>query len=285
MQLNRSYFGATLTRYSNRHLRSSLKPSSHKPPHSAHAHAHTPLPPGLLHVLGPALGRRQGLGLCAPQHLRDASGALHPHRHGRAGHWHRSDARAHPRASEAEARRPRRWPCSALLRLQVSHRVHTNARTHARTPRTHTARTHTHTTHRVLTHTHTHTHTHTPPNALNLIRAGRRSDEDFIYEDELLAACRDGTLTSLHTAFSRQSPGGAKVYVQHQLKEQSASVWDLIHTKGGHFYVCGGTSLLAPLLLTLPGRGSSTSLSLLLMPPRDSLPPQNLRTLLIALLC
>lgn len=67
----------------------------------------------------------------------------------------------------------------------------------------------------------------------------RRSDEDFIYEDELLGYTQDGTLTHLFTAFSREQ--SEKVYVQHRLAEEGKRLWELLPQ--AYFYVCGGTSM------------------------------------------
>ena len=44
----------------------------------------------------------------------------------------------------------------------------------------------------------------------------RRSNEDYLYSDELESAVKDGTLDKLEVAFSREIPG-SKVYVQHKL--------------------------------------------------------------------
>ena len=49
----------------------------------------------------------------------------------------------------------------------------------------------------------------------------RRRSEDFIYEDELMEYARDGTLTNLHLAFSRDGLAGEKRYVQHMMAEEA----------------------------------------------------------------
>jgi len=70
----------------------------------------------------------------------------------------------------------------------------------------------------------------------------RRRDEDYIYKDELEAYEKSGTITKLHTAFSRE--GGNKVYVQHLLaKDENATqiITDL--DAGGYIYVCGATNM------------------------------------------
>lgn len=69
----------------------------------------------------------------------------------------------------------------------------------------------------------------------------RRRDEDYIYREEIEGWKEDGTISELVLAFSREQRGGGKVYVQDRLLEDAwqARVWDMIHGKGGSFYVCG----------------------------------------------
>ena len=69
----------------------------------------------------------------------------------------------------------------------------------------------------------------------------RRPDEDFIYKDELEAWHAAGVVTDLVTAFSRSGP--SKVYVQHRMRDRAADIWRIMGQQGGHFYVCGGTSM------------------------------------------
>ncbi|KAK9695918.1 hypothetical protein K7432_012736 [Basidiobolus ranarum] len=71
----------------------------------------------------------------------------------------------------------------------------------------------------------------------------RSPEHDFIYKDELEEFVADGTLDQLTMAFSRI--GDPKRYVQHNLLASAALVWDLIHNKGGAFYVCGSASGMA----------------------------------------
>lgn len=68
----------------------------------------------------------------------------------------------------------------------------------------------------------------------------RRSDQDFIYKDELTSAAKEGVLTGLHTAFSRE--GKQKVYVQHLMANNAKQLWELLEL-GGHVYVCGATAM------------------------------------------
>lgn len=64
----------------------------------------------------------------------------------------------------------------------------------------------------------------------------RKQAEDFIYEEELRDYEKNGTLTKLYLAFSRDQPH--KVYVQHLLKQNAEETWKLLEA-GGHIYVCG----------------------------------------------
>lgn len=67
----------------------------------------------------------------------------------------------------------------------------------------------------------------------------RRRDEDFIYEEELTAWQKDGTISELHLAFSREQASGAKEYVQHLLRKNAEAAWKLVQQQGAHIYVCG----------------------------------------------
>ncbi|MXQ82680.1 hypothetical protein E5288_WYG009672 [Bos mutus] len=71
----------------------------------------------------------------------------------------------------------------------------------------------------------------------------RRSDEDYLYREELAGFHKDGALTQLNVAFSREQP--QKVYVQHLLKKDKEHLWKLIHEGGAHIYVCGDARNMA----------------------------------------
>jgi sulfite reductase (NADPH) flavoprotein alpha-component len=68
----------------------------------------------------------------------------------------------------------------------------------------------------------------------------RRSD--FLFEDELTSYCRDGLLTRLDLAFSRDQQD--KVYVQHRLLEHAAELWSWFEG-GAHLFVCGDAQRMA----------------------------------------
>jgi sulfite reductase (NADPH) flavoprotein alpha-component len=65
---------------------------------------------------------------------------------------------------------------------------------------------------------------------------------DFLYEQELAAWHRSGTLSRLDVAFSRDQ--AAKVYVQDRMLESGPDLWRWLQD-GGHFYVCGDATRMA----------------------------------------
>ena len=70
----------------------------------------------------------------------------------------------------------------------------------------------------------------------------QRSDTDFFYEDELNAMKRDGVLTRLSLAWSRD--GAEKFYVQDRMREVGRDLWSWI-ADGAHIYVCGDAKRMA----------------------------------------
>ncbi len=70
----------------------------------------------------------------------------------------------------------------------------------------------------------------------------QRSASDFLYKDEFAEMEADGTLTKLHTAFSRDQT--KKIYVQDRMKENSADLFAWLE-RGAYFYVCGDASRMA----------------------------------------
>ncbi|KAI9255696.1 cytochrome P450 [Phascolomyces articulosus] len=69
----------------------------------------------------------------------------------------------------------------------------------------------------------------------------RRSDQDFIYADELNGYIEKGLLSSLHVAFSRQNEPVR--YVQHQLLANATEVWKLLEGSNASIYVCGAGTM------------------------------------------
>jgi sulfite reductase (NADPH) flavoprotein alpha-component len=70
----------------------------------------------------------------------------------------------------------------------------------------------------------------------------RRYTHDFLYQLEWQDALKDGALTRIDLAFSRDAP--EKVYVQDRLWEQRRGVVDWIEN-GARFYVCGDAKAMA----------------------------------------
>lgn len=65
---------------------------------------------------------------------------------------------------------------------------------------------------------------------------------DFFYQEELESYLRDGVLTRLDTAFSRDQRD--KFYVQHRMLQHSKELWAWLQ-EGAYFYVCGDASRMA----------------------------------------
>jgi sulfite reductase (NADPH) flavoprotein alpha-component len=65
---------------------------------------------------------------------------------------------------------------------------------------------------------------------------------DFLFEEELTTYARDGLLTHLDLAFSRDQYD--KVYVQHRLLERAAELWMWLED-GAHLYLCGDARRMA----------------------------------------
>lgn len=71
----------------------------------------------------------------------------------------------------------------------------------------------------------------------------RNPEHDFLYKNELEAAQQEG-LVQLHTAFSRVD-GQDKCYVQHLMRDDAHKLIPLLE-QGGHLYICGDGSKMAP---------------------------------------
>jgi sulfite reductase (NADPH) flavoprotein alpha-component len=70
----------------------------------------------------------------------------------------------------------------------------------------------------------------------------QRSDYDFFYEDELKAMRKDGLLTRLTLAWSRDAK--EKIYVQHRMRDDGRDLWAWLN-EGAHIYVCGDALRMA----------------------------------------
>jgi sulfite reductase (NADPH) flavoprotein alpha-component len=89
----------------------------------------------------------------------------------------------------------------------------------------------------------------------------QREKLDFLYKDELQAMHKDGVLTNLDTAFSRDQ--AKKVYVQDRMQERSKELYEWLE-RGAFFYVCGDATRMAKdvetALLDVIARGSNGTL-------------------------
>jgi sulfite reductase (NADPH) flavoprotein alpha-component len=65
---------------------------------------------------------------------------------------------------------------------------------------------------------------------------------DFLYEAEFAEMQRQGLLTRLDTAFSRDQ--AEKIYVQNRMQENGAEMWKWLQ-EGAYFYVCGDAKRMA----------------------------------------
>ena len=65
---------------------------------------------------------------------------------------------------------------------------------------------------------------------------------DYLYEAQLEAWKKDGHLTRLDLAFSRDQ--AEKIYVQQRMTEAASELWAWLEA-GAHFYVCGDASRMA----------------------------------------
>ena len=70
----------------------------------------------------------------------------------------------------------------------------------------------------------------------------QREKLDFLYRDQFHAMKKDGVLTRLDTAFSRDQP--QKVYVQDRMREHAADLFEWLE-RGAYFYVCGDVTRMA----------------------------------------
>jgi sulfite reductase (NADPH) flavoprotein alpha-component len=70
----------------------------------------------------------------------------------------------------------------------------------------------------------------------------RTFTHDFLYQLEWQDALKDGALTRMDVAFSRDQP--EKVYVQDRIWEQRRDVIDWLEG-GAHLYVCGDGNAMA----------------------------------------
>jgi sulfite reductase (NADPH) flavoprotein alpha-component len=70
----------------------------------------------------------------------------------------------------------------------------------------------------------------------------RSFTHDFLYQLDWQEALKDGALTRMDVAFSRDTP--QKIYVQHKIWERRRELIDWLDN-GAHFYVCGDAKAMA----------------------------------------
>jgi sulfite reductase (NADPH) flavoprotein alpha-component len=89
----------------------------------------------------------------------------------------------------------------------------------------------------------------------------QREKSDFLYRDQFHAMHKDGVLTRLDTAFSRDQ--AQKVYVQDRMREHAADLFEWLE-RGAYFYVCGDVTRMAKdvesMLLDVIAKGSNGTL-------------------------
>jgi sulfite reductase (NADPH) flavoprotein alpha-component len=89
----------------------------------------------------------------------------------------------------------------------------------------------------------------------------QREKLDFLYRDQFYAMQKDGVLTRLDTAFSRDQ--AQKVYVQDRMQEHAADLFEWLE-RGAYFYVCGDVTRMAKdvemMLLDVIAKGSHGTL-------------------------
>jgi sulfite reductase (NADPH) flavoprotein alpha-component len=66
---------------------------------------------------------------------------------------------------------------------------------------------------------------------------------NYFYKEELAELKRDGILSRLDCAWSRDQAD--KSYVQHRMLENAAEIWKWMDSEGAHFFVCGDARRMA----------------------------------------
>ena len=98
-----------------------------------------------------------------------------------------------------------------------------------------------------------------------LVFGCRNKDKDFIHRDRLEGFVRDGFLSKLTVAFSRDEENGGVKYVQDALLSESEELRRLVHQDQAHIFVCGDAKnmgrcvneALAAILTTTRGDGTT----------------------------
>jgi sulfite reductase (NADPH) flavoprotein alpha-component len=89
----------------------------------------------------------------------------------------------------------------------------------------------------------------------------QREQLDYLYKDQLKGMHKDGLLTHLDTAFSRDQ--AKKIYVQDRMQERAGELYKWLE-RGAYFYVCGDATRMAKdvetALLDVIAKGSNGTL-------------------------
>ncbi len=76
-----------------------------------------------------------------------------------------------------------------------------------------------------------------------LFFGAQRQACDYAYQEEFEKMQKDGLLSQITCAFSRDQ--AHKIYVQHRLLENAAGIWKWIDSEGGQIFVCGDAKRMA----------------------------------------
>jgi sulfite reductase (NADPH) flavoprotein alpha-component len=76
-----------------------------------------------------------------------------------------------------------------------------------------------------------------------LFFGSQRRHCNYFYDDEFEQHRRDGLLTRLDLAWSRDQTN--KAYVQHKMLENATEIWKWLDVEGAHFFVCGDARRMA----------------------------------------
>jgi len=76
-----------------------------------------------------------------------------------------------------------------------------------------------------------------------LFFGAQRESSDYAYREDFDRFKRDGILTRLDCAWSRDQ--AHKIYVQHKMLEHAAEIWKWLEGQGAHFFVCGDARRMA----------------------------------------
>jgi len=76
-----------------------------------------------------------------------------------------------------------------------------------------------------------------------LFFGSQHQKSDFAYGEEFEAFQKEGLLTRLDCAWSRDQ--AEKIYVQHRMNDNAAEIWKWLDGEGAHFFVCGDAKRMA----------------------------------------